>query len=435
MLRVGAQLMGLFAAALLQTQMCCAQAPADDPSTLHVYVNLVQIPVLVLNQSLHLTPRIPDREFNITIEGAGRIHPARIRMQGDDPINLALIVDRSVQDDSIWGDLPKALGPLMAALQPQDNLSVFAMDGCKAKRIGPEMTPFDASWLQLTAKTVTDMRPYKRDKHHANECPKPLGYWDMVSYAASRLSQYPGRKLIVTLGPGATLDMNSAARIHGLLTDSSITLFPIVHASFGRSSILPYAGARQLRSGSQAQDMAMVNPGVDGDAAVDMDRQAELSGGLLLSTTERGFAKTLAQPILLARGRYIIEFPRPDSLPPGQHHMLVTDGHPRDFIRPAGISVPIADAKEKRNLTDNTMPPTDSATSGGSNDASTSHGTEPSAGTPEKPVTPATNSTAPASVAPVPAVATTHVIATPPERDPTDITGDLLPDHETRNPQ
>lgn len=431
MLRLMARLIGRCTPALLLASTCCAQTPptADDQSTLHVYVNLVQIPVLVLNQSLHPTARIPDSSFNITIDGVGRVHPARIRLQGDDPINLTLIVDRSVQDDSTWDSLPKALGPLISAMQPQDNLSVFSIDGCKAKRVGPEMAPFDEKQLLLTAKTIAEMRPYKRDRHHKDECGKALGYWDMVTYAASRLSHYPGRKLIVTLGPGAMTDSNSAARIQMLLTSSSITLFPIVHASFARSGMLPYAGARQIRSGSQVQDMAMVNPGIDTDAAMTMDRLAEMSGGVLLGTSEKDFAKTLAEPIVLARSRYIIEFPRPDSLPAGEHHILVSDGHPRDFIRPAGISVPIADAKEKRTLVVADATPETNASPATNAAAAREAPTTTSTGT--QPAVPMNTPAAQPAVAAAPAVVSPAkpVAAKPVEADLTDITGDLRPSH------
>lgn len=433
MVRFSLKPTAVLAVLLLCARLIPAQAtpPSDDQSTLHVYVNLVQIPVLVLNQSLRPMDRIPDSRFYIAVEGVGRIHPARIRMQGDDPIDLALIVDRSVQDDSIWDELPKALGPLIKALQPQDNLSVFAMDGCKALRVGTEMAPFDEKWLRLTAKTVADMRPYKHDRHRKDDCPKPLTYWDMVTYAANRLSQYQGRKLIVTLGPGAQLDLSSAAHVHSLLTNSSITLFPIVHGSVAMGGMLPYAGGRQIRSGSQVQEMAMVNPGIDLNTVMAMDKQAELSGGVLLGTSQRDFAKTLAEPVTLARGRYIIEFPRPDSLPAGEHHISVADGHPRDFIRPAGISVPVADANQKRSLVaaDGVAAATASAATP---DASATHTAETPASTEEKPPAPATSpapqSTA-AAVTPVGGTPAKPVAAKPPEPDLTDITGDLRPSH------
>lgn len=409
----------LCAAAWAFVQPCCAQASAasveNDKSTLHVYVNLVQIPVLVLNSSLHPVPRIPDNSFRVTIEGLGKIHPARIRMEGEDPINLVLIVDRSVRDDTLWNDLPKSMEPLIQSLRSRDHISFLAMDGCGARRFGPEMAPYDPDWLRQTAKVVTDMAPFKSRGKQA--CPKPVTYWELVMYAAGKLSQYPGRKILVTLGPGDRLNPQMAQQVHSLLTGHSITLFPVIHG-FATSS--PFQ--------SRGVDM-------DADALQAMSTQAELSGGMLLGTSYRDFGKTIAQPVELARGRYIIEFPRPDKLPPGLHHIDVADGHPRDFIRVAGISVPIAGPNEMKDPTveHGTLMDTEASAADGN---ATSHESAQDAGGEKTPAVVAP----PAAVVPVapptatisPAPPATPVASQPVapqshQPDPADITDDLRP--------
>src|ERR1700754_524914 len=113
MLRWIARTVAVCTAGFLSAQVCCAQASApsaqDDKSTLHVYVNLVQIPVLVLSGSLRPLPGLSDSSFKVTIDGLGQIRPERIRMEGEDPINLVLIIDRSIKDDTLWNNLPKSL--------------------------------------------------------------------------------------------------------------------------------------------------------------------------------------------------------------------------------------------------------------------------------------------------------------------------------------
>jgi hypothetical protein len=166
MARFSAQRIALLAACLLPP-LAHAQtaAPQEDPSTLHVYVNLVQIPVLILNSSLHPIARVPDGQFNVAIEGLGRIKPARIRLEGDDPIDLTLLVDRSVRDDGLWNDLPKSLDPLIQSLQPHDHLTVFAMDGCKARRLGEEMVAFEEDKLRLSVASAMELQPYWAGHH------------------------------------------------------------------------------------------------------------------------------------------------------------------------------------------------------------------------------------------------------------------------------
>lgn len=391
---------------------------ADDASTLHVYVNLVQIPVLVLNSSLHPMQTIPSSQFNVSIEGIGRIRPARIRLEGDDPINLTLIVDRSVRDDDIWDDLPKSLAPLTQALRPQDHLSVYAFDGCGARRMGGEMAPFEASWLRLAVASATEVKPFKEDRRKKAVCEKPLTYWDMVYYTASRLAQVPGRKLIVTLGPGAQVTAQRASQIHDVLISNSISLFPIVHGD-GSGSSNPYGSANMVRAGRYMMNIAPVTMDATTEAPLALIMQSELSGGMVVGTTFRSLAKALAQPVTLARGRYIIEFPRPDALPPGNHQILVADGHVRDFIRPGGISVPLADPKERRELVVN------SGDAGVDTTASSTPSPEPKSDTKQTPT-----ATTPPQPPPVAApVAAAPSITTKPAPDPTDITGDLRPNH------
>jgi len=425
MLRWIARTAAVCAAGFLSAQICCAQTAKtdDDKSTLHVYVNLVQIPVLVLNGSLHQIPRIPDGSFKVTIEGLGQIHPARIRLEGEDPINLTLLVDRgNVKDDPLWNDLPRSVEPLIQSLRPRDHISFLAMDGCTARRYGPDMAPFDADWIRQTAKTVTDMVPFTGKKQ---TCPRPLTYWELVTYAAKKLSQFPGRKILVTLGPGAKLDQQLAQQIHGLLTQNSITLFPIIHSSAMTISI-PYSVGRQGRG--QTQIVPSMVPGVDTDAVQAMTTQAELSGGILLGASTQGFGKSLAQPVDLAGGRYIIEFPRPDKLPPGIHYIQVEDGHPRDLIRIAGISVPIAAPNEMRDATveHGTLMATKEAAA---DSGAASHESRQDSDD-EKPPAPVTPAALPAPVTAPPSTAQDAATPVPPKSpqpDPADITGDLRP--------
>lgn len=377
----------------------------DDSSTLHVYVNLVQIPVLVLNASLHPTARIPSNQFNLTIEGVGRIKPARIRLEGDDPIDLTLVINRSVRDDGLWNDLPKSLDPLIQSLQPHDHLTVFAMDGCKAHRIGEEMAAFREDWLRLSVTSAMEIQPYWAGHRKNEACPQPLTYWDMVFYAARRLSESSGRKLIVTLGPSDSINTLGAANIHAALLNSSISLFPIVHN--GSSGGLSLSSLFLMNS----------------DSLVPLMTQAEESGGMVLGATWKSLAKTLAQPVLLARGRYILEFPRPNSLPAGLHHITVADGHPRDFIRSAGISVPVADPKEIGNQSIEHGPFLNDAEAVGE-----SHNPPDSdaARTPTTTDTPETGPVVPSTTG----VIVPKVRAIPnPVDDPTDITQDLRPSH------
>jgi len=61
--------------------------------------------------------------------------------------------------------------------------------------------------------------------------------------------------------------------------------------------------------------------------------------------------KKLPQFVAMVRGRYIVEFPRPYNSTRGRHELVVTIDKSKAFIRPTGISVPVADAKEMEDPT------------------------------------------------------------------------------------
>src|SRR6202042_1764160 len=105
-------------------------APQDGPiHTLHVYANLIQIPVLVLSPyRTPIAPIAPSR-FSISIDSGPRFRATHVRPEGNDPISLAILLDSSGAEDGL---LPKiddaiaALAPL--SLQPQDHVSIYALD-------------------------------------------------------------------------------------------------------------------------------------------------------------------------------------------------------------------------------------------------------------------------------------------------------------------
>ena len=56
--------------------------------TLHVYENLIQIPVLVLDPLGAPLELIDPRRFAISIDSGPRFRPMYVRPEGDDPISL-----------------------------------------------------------------------------------------------------------------------------------------------------------------------------------------------------------------------------------------------------------------------------------------------------------------------------------------------------------
>ncbi len=105
------------AAAWVCVATSCAAAPAaQDASTptLHVYPNLLQIPTLVVDQDHEPVTGIPESRFFVSLDGGPRFRITHARLEGDDPISLAIVLDVSQPfpllmtriDDAIAGLAP-----------------------------------------------------------------------------------------------------------------------------------------------------------------------------------------------------------------------------------------------------------------------------------------------------------------------------------------
>src|SRR5580698_649301 len=72
-----------------------AQAPkAGNPAmpTLHVYVNLEQVPTLVLSSKLTQIKNIDPSALRLSVNSGPLFKPTHVRLEGDDPISLATLV-------------------------------------------------------------------------------------------------------------------------------------------------------------------------------------------------------------------------------------------------------------------------------------------------------------------------------------------------------
>ena len=97
-------LCALAVAACLGATLVAAQdnsAQSGATPTLHVYTNLVQIPVLVLDAWRDkLSSPVAQNRFSISFDGGPWSRPTYARLEGDGPIDLSIVLDtRSAQSD------------------------------------------------------------------------------------------------------------------------------------------------------------------------------------------------------------------------------------------------------------------------------------------------------------------------------------------------
>lgn len=151
----------------------------DHPYTLHVYEDLVQVPSLVLNP-LHASYRgLTAANFFISLDSGPKFHPKHIRLEGDDPISVTLLLDDS---DVVKNPQVRALDGAVSHLPlnlfgPQDRVSVFAFDCTLVRSVFNE--PASYSMLQAGISSVLTS-PSLHGTPAGQPCKKRFGLWDAV---------------------------------------------------------------------------------------------------------------------------------------------------------------------------------------------------------------------------------------------------------------
>jgi len=290
-----------------------AQTPENASSpTLHVYSNLVQIPTLVLRYDHQPLPRIDERRFFVSLDGGPKLQATHARLEGDDPISLAILIDLSggyVVADQAIASLARH------SLHAKDEVSIYALD---CQLIHPaDQAATDAATLKQQVDLVLQKSESRNQVDAERRCQNPLNLWDSLATIVQTLSNRPGRRVILAVTDGVDRgSRNSWNALRFFAQTRGVAIFGLV----------------------QPADLKY-RPGEDLFNSV-----CQLSGGMLLPTSANDLGKQLAWAVKLVRGRYIVEFPRPVTTVGGNHSLEVTISARRDaFIRPAGSKFPTDD--------------------------------------------------------------------------------------------
>jgi hypothetical protein len=289
---------------------------ADGVPTLHVYSNLVQIPTLVLDENRAPVAPVSERRFFVSLDGGPRFRVTHARLEGDDPISLAIVLDVSQPFPSVMQKAEEAFAALSPEwLKPHDHVTVYAMD-CKLSR-SLDDAPADAATLRRGVDAVLEQwRAHGRTRWNRS-CKNPLNLWDSLMYVTGELRGLPGRRVVLAVTDG--LDRGSKAtwnEVRVQAQQSGVAVFGMTQSG-GMYSYSPALSPENQFNGL-----------------------CELTGGMVLHAERKTLAAELQRFTTLLRGRYIIEFPHPVDTEGGRHGMDITIDKLDAFIRPAGASVP-----------------------------------------------------------------------------------------------
>jgi len=317
----------------------------DTPrATLHVYTNLMQVPVLVLTSDHQPMKPIPESKFRLSLDSGPPFKPTYVRREGDDPLELAILIDESKPENDLLPGIAAAVASLVPdSLRSWDRVSVYTMD-CALVRTAYDL-PADPVRLREDIDRAMAGWRERRHERHSPRCQSSVPLFDAMSFVTSEIRTLPGRRVLLVLTDG--LDRGSKNNWNRLLRFEQSTSTAV----FGLRS---QEEMNDERSGGFNDRQNALAAGIGHDNARAEDRFdiiCQLSGGVQFAVSDRGLAKGLVRFVEMLRERYIIEYPRSNTATAGIHALSVTIPDGFAYVRAAGISVPLAD----RKLLDNPM--------------------------------------------------------------------------------
>lgn len=298
--------------------------------TLHVYADLIELPVLVLGRGWQPVPPIAADRFRVSIDGGPEYRVRQVRLEGDDPIELAILLDLRGSQDGLLTTMDDAVAKLAPGwLHAGDHVSVYGLDCGLMRSLNDGAA--DPATLRHAVDALLDARRLRkmdeRGRSDRRECSDRQHLWDALGVVVVDMSKMPGRRVVLAVTDG--LDKGSRnkwqsigefAQVHG------VTVFGLSYAPF----IAPITAQ-------------MYDPELDG--------LCTMSGGMLMTGKPIDLDSDLQRFTKLVRGRYIVEFPRPFNATSGRHRLKVSITKSDAVIRWAGISVPVEDPAVMRDPT------------------------------------------------------------------------------------
>jgi hypothetical protein len=301
----------------------CGVLLAQDGATptLHVYENTIQIPVLVLGANREPTAPIAGSRFRVSLDDGPKFRATHVRLEGDDPISLAILLDVGGSGKELMpkiGEAIAGLAPLSLTLR--DHVSIYALD-CALIRSSDDV-PAEQGKLKRAVDAALQSWTNRGGGKHGAGCRQTVHLWDALTYVTYVLHGLPGRRVILVVSEGN--DKGSKHSWNALRTYAQASGVAI----FGLSYVPEEPGRLHFL------DVGYESP---------FNSVCELSGGMLLTASRRTVGAVLKRFTTLLRERYIVEFPRPYHSTAGEHGLVVTIDKSDAFIRSAGIAVPMAD--------------------------------------------------------------------------------------------
>jgi hypothetical protein len=321
---------------------------ANEPvPTLHVYANLMQIPVLVLTPDHERMRPLEESKFRVSLDGGPEFKPTHVRREGEDPISLAVLIDVARSRKELLAGIGEGLAGLAPeSLRDRDRVSIYVMD-CSLTRTAYDV-PADAAKLREAMGRAMQAWRERQGGNHARTCKAELPLWDAMMHVNGELARLDGRRALLVLTDG--IDHGSRTSWKQVMLEAqrtSTAVFGLMtreDLEDGRSAGGGWSRAGNSLPGELYPGLTGLERGLPGKEN-EFNMVCESSGGLEFAASRKNLSRSLVRFTEMLRERYIVEYPRKNEAEAGVHGIVVTVGRDDAFVRPAGISVPLADPK------------------------------------------------------------------------------------------
>ncbi len=339
---------GFALASFILASMCAASAqesvgPDGPVHTFHVYTNLQQVPTLILTPSHDRMKPVDASRFRLSLDSGPLFTPTHVRVEGDDPISLAILIDETVLNDELLTGMQSAVVDLIvSSLRPHDHVSIYAID-CSLVRAAYDL-PAEGEQFQIAMERAMTswknrqltMKGSWQRQTNAVDCKPSMPLWNSLAFVARELSHQQGRRVLLAVTDGKDRGSRTTwRRVQEVTQAESIAVFGVMTPEMMGER------TREVYNNTLKAARVFGTP----NAEDPFDLICEFSGGVEVSTSRKKLAKTLQRTISMVRERYIVEFPRGDDATAGIHSLDITIANAKAYIRPVGIAVPLADAK------------------------------------------------------------------------------------------
>jgi hypothetical protein len=296
--------------------------PAPDASAyvLHAYANLVQIPTLILSPELSPLPPIHRDDVNISLDSGPPFHPTHMRVEGDDPLDLAILLDLSGPAYHLQSAFSHSIEDFVSrSLRPGDRLSIYVAD-CFLLRSANNVSASDGAMVERVLNKALHFPGIDGQSVDAPGCTRTNRLWNVLAKIATSMNDPHRRRVILAISTGVA-------------HKSHIKWDQLKRFSASRS-IAIFGLYPELASDQFTLQLSSENP---------FNSLCQLTGGMVFDTWPTSIGLDLSYAVEHVRNRYILEFPRPSIGKGGLHSIAVKLSDERAFIRPAGITYPVPD--------------------------------------------------------------------------------------------